>query len=163
MVAPRVVDAVRFTGGWLYDQVAAGWEVVVIVPENSDLRPLEILGVTAAVDLEAALRTVPQAPMPDTVAVAAELFDTDARIRAGMLEALSEDPTVITVFGETVPVELESRFQDKKHQLSRAAQVFKSHALAAASMPRDMVTRTEVFRSGRIDGTRSRGPLVAMA
>lgn len=157
-----MVDAVRFTGGWLYDQVAAGWEVVVVVPENSDLRPLEILGATTAVGLESAMN-VAHGPIPDAVAVAADLFDTDERIRAGLLETLSEQPSTIRVFGDSVPAELESRVESMQHQLSRAAQVFKSHALAAASVRSGPVSRTELFRSGRVDGARARGRLVSMA
>lgn len=158
-----MADAVRYTGGWLYDQVSAGWEVVVVVPKHSDLRPLEILGATTAVDLESALVSSPHGPMPDTVAVAAELFDADDRIRAGVLDVLTQHPSTLTLFGETVPAELESRIGARQHQLSRAARVFKSHALAALDEPASRVGLVETFRSGGIDGAGIRGSLVSMS
>ena len=47
-VAPTVLDAVRFAGGWIYDRVMAGWDVTVLVGGDEDCRPLEILGAEAA-------------------------------------------------------------------------------------------------------------------
>lgn len=47
VVANSVVDVVRSAGGWLYDRVAAGWEVTVLLPQHGDTRPLQILGVHA--------------------------------------------------------------------------------------------------------------------
>ncbi len=44
VVAPTVLDAVRFAGGWVYDRVMAGWDVTVLVGADEDARPLEILG-----------------------------------------------------------------------------------------------------------------------
>ncbi len=149
MVAPRVADAVRYTGGWLYDQVAAGWEVVVLVPGNVDIRPLEILGATT-VELESALKCSPHGPMPDTVAVAADLYENDARIRQGLLETLAKHPTTITMWGENVPSELDSRFGSKQHRLSRAARVFKAHALQAANDAPVHVGPTESFRTDSV-------------
>ncbi|WP_241385055.1 hypothetical protein [Rhodococcus sp. CH91] len=153
----------RYTGGWLYDQVAAGWEVVVVVPQSSDLRPFEILGASKAVDLESALSSASYGPMPDTVAVAADLYASDERIRNGVLEVLSENPATIALWGDTVPSELDSRIVPLQHRLSRAAQVFKSHALAAASAPATAVGLTESFRTGGIDAGRMRGGLLSMA
>ncbi|MBF4479901.1 hypothetical protein HNC20_20225 [Rhodococcus rhodochrous] len=163
VVAPKVADAVRYTGGWLYDQVAAGWEVVVVVPQSSDLRPFEILGATKAVDLESALSSATYGPMPDTVAIAADLYASDERIRSGVLEALAENPTTIALWGENVPSELDSRIVPLQHRLSRAAQVFKSHALAAAAAPATAVAATESFLTGGADTLRMRGNLVSMA
>ena len=44
VVAPSVLDAVRFAGGWIYDRVMAGWDVTVLIGTDEDVRPLEILG-----------------------------------------------------------------------------------------------------------------------
>lgn len=161
MVAPRVADAVRYTGGWLYDQVAAGWEVVVVVPACADIRPLEILG-ASTVDLESALESSQHGPMPDTVAVSADLYAADARIREGLDQLLAANPTTITMWGEDVPAELDVRFGSKQHRLSRAAQVFKSHALTAASMPSTHVGLTETFRTGGMGSLPMRGTLASM-
>ncbi|MEU5842043.1 hypothetical protein [Rhodococcus sp. NPDC047139] len=142
--------------------MAAGWEVVVVVPQSSDLRPFEILGATKAVDLESALSSGSQGPMPDTVAVAAELYMSDERIRGGVLDTLSESPAKIALWGEGIPSELDSRIAPLQHRLSRAAQVFKSHALAAASAPATAVGLTESFRTGGVDAGRVRGGLLSM-
>ncbi|NMD96723.1 hypothetical protein HF877_15190 [Rhodococcus sp. BL-253-APC-6A1W] len=161
VVAPRVADAVRYTGGWLYDQVAAGWEVVVLVPGNADIRPLEILGATT-VDLESALECSPHGPMPDTVAVATDLYEADARIRQGLLETLAKHPTTITMWGEGVPSELDSRFGSTQHRLSRAARVFKAHALQAATNAPVDVGFTESFRTDGIGSMSATGTLTSI-
>ena len=44
VAAPSVVEVVRFAGGWLFDQVIAGWDVMVLTAEPGDDRPLQILG-----------------------------------------------------------------------------------------------------------------------
>ena len=31
VVAPNVLDAVKFAGGWIYDRVMAGWDVTVLI------------------------------------------------------------------------------------------------------------------------------------
>lgn len=137
--------------------------MVVVVPQSSDLRPFEILGATKAVDLESALSSATYGPMPDTVAIAADLYTSDERIRRGVLETLAENPTTIALWGENVPSELDSRIVPLQHRLSRAAQVFKSHALAAAAAPATAVAATESFLTGGADTLRMRGNLVSMA
>ncbi len=80
VVAPTVLDAVRFAGGWIYDRVMAGWDVTVLIRDDEDVRPLEILGAEVR-DLESVLEAWEERPHPQTVAVAAELFAVDARVR----------------------------------------------------------------------------------
>src|ERR1700722_20510717 len=46
-IAPSAAEAVQYAGGWLFDQVMAGWDVTVIAAEDDDPRPLDILGVGA--------------------------------------------------------------------------------------------------------------------
>ncbi len=76
VVAPTVLDAVRYAGGWIYDRVMAGWDVTVLVGNQDDLRPLHILG-AQTLDLESVLEEWEDRPHPQTVAVAADLFDRD--------------------------------------------------------------------------------------
>ena len=38
VVAPTVLDAVRFAGGWVYDRVMAGWDVTVLIGTDEDVR-----------------------------------------------------------------------------------------------------------------------------
>jgi hypothetical protein len=87
-------------------------------------------------------------PHPQTVAVAAELFASDARVRSGVLGALDHGLTEVTLWGEHWPAELDGTISSI-HQLSGAARAFKAQALAAAADP-DAATvgDTETFRCG---------------
>jgi hypothetical protein len=147
VVAPTVLDAVRFAGGWVYDRVMAGWDVTVLVGDGEDTRPLEILG-AEVLDLESVLASWEDRPHPQTVAVAADLFDRDARVRRGVLEALEQGATEVTLWGEGLPAELDESVDSVQHQLSAAARAFKAQALAAANDPAADVGRTETFRCG---------------
>ena len=62
VVAPTVLDAVQFAGGWLFDRVMAGWDVTVLIPGDEDVRPLEILG-PDTLDLESALESAEERPI----------------------------------------------------------------------------------------------------
>ena len=89
VVAPTVLDAVKSAGGWIYDRVMAGWDVTVLVGSDDDLRPLQILG-AATLDLDTVLAEWEDRPHPQTVAVAAELFDRDPRVLAHVRNALEQ-------------------------------------------------------------------------
>jgi hypothetical protein len=148
VVAPTVLDAVRFAGGWVYDRVMAGWDVTVLVGDDEDVRPLEILGAEVR-DLESVLASWEERPHPQTVAVAADLFDRDARVRQGVLEALEQGATEVTLWGEGLPAELDESVDSvQQHRLSAAARAFKAQALAAANDPAVDVGHTETFRCG---------------
>jgi hypothetical protein len=131
VVSPTVVDAVRYAGGWVYDRVMAGWDVTVLVGSDEDVRPLEILGADV-VNLESVLEAWEQRPHPQTVAVAADLFDRDDRVRRGVLGALEQGATEVTLWGAPLPTELDSSVDSVEHRLSAAARAFKAQALAAA-------------------------------
>jgi hypothetical protein len=146
VVAPSVAEVVRNAGGWLVDRVMAGWDVTVLITGDDDIRPLQILGVDTA-DLETAMQTWEQRPHPQTVAVAAELFVSDARVREGVLGALHQGQTEVTLWGDSWPEELDSTVDSVLHELSGAARAFKARALAAAG-DTEPVKRTESFRCG---------------
>ncbi len=148
VVSPTVLDAVRFAGGWVYDRVMAGWDVTVLVGSDEDVRPLQILG-AEALDLEAVLASWQERPHPQTVAVAADLFDRDDRVRQGVLGALDQGATEVTLWGATLPAELDSSVGSVEHRLSAAARAFKAHALAAAQGDAGgSISPTEVFCCG---------------
>jgi hypothetical protein len=148
VVAPTVLDAVRFAGGWVYDRVMAGWDVTILVGDDGDVRPLAILGAEVR-DLESVLASWEERPHPQTVAVAADLFDRDARVRQGVLEALEQGATEVTLWGEGLPAELDDSVDSVQHRLSSAARAFKAQALAAANAPdAAVVGNTEIFRCG---------------
>ena len=152
VVASGVPEVVRFAGGWLFDRVMAGWDVTVLIADGADDRPLQILGVDT-LDLETALASVDHRPRPQTLAVAADLFERDARVRQGVLQALEHGTTEVTVWGENWPAELGKKTGSVQHWLSAAARAFKAQALAAAvrdaaDVPEDAVACTETFCSG---------------
>ncbi|OBB17277.1 hypothetical protein A5662_05875 [Mycobacteriaceae bacterium 1482268.1] len=146
VVGPSVADVVRFAGGWMYDRVMAGWDVTVLLTHGEDARPLHILGVATA-DLESALALWEERPHPQTVAVAADLFASDERVRRGVLGALEQGLTEVTLWGDTCPAELHDSVGPVAHHLSAAARAFKRQALTAAAN-NGAVTGTETFRCG---------------
>ena len=146
VVAADAADAVRFAGGWMYDRVMAGWDVTVLLADRSDVRPLQILGV-ATCDLESALALWEERPHPQTVAVAADLFASDERVRRGVLGALEQGMTEVTLWGDSWPADLDDSVGPVAHHLSAAARAFKSQALTAAA-DAGSVGATETFRCG---------------
>jgi hypothetical protein len=151
VVAADVADVVRFAGGWLFDRSMAGWDVTVLVADHPDERPLQILGVRV-LDLEYALATVGHRPPPQTLAAAADLFDCDSRVRQGVLQALDQGATEVTLWGQTWPVELDSHVSLVEHRLSAAAQAFKAQAFAAAGLAEPSNGAIETFRSRLMSG-----------
>jgi hypothetical protein len=147
VVAPTVLDAVRFAGGWVYDRVMAGWNVTVLIGDGEDVRPLEILGAEVR-DLESVLESWEDRPHPQTVAVAGDLFDSDSRVHQHVLDALEQGATEVTLWGESLPAELDDSVDSVQHRLSAAARAFKAQALAAADDQAGDVGHTETFRCG---------------
>jgi AcrR family transcriptional regulator len=151
VVTPSVTEAVRSAGGWIFDRVMAGWDVRVLLhPDTAvDDRPLHILGAEIG-DLESALHLGPNGLRPHALAVSADLYHRDERIRAGVQHALDSGQTEVTLWGESWPTELEhSSVGAVQHRLSVAARAFKAQALAAldcADVP--AATVIETFRSG---------------
>ncbi|MGV9675994.1 hypothetical protein ACWDSJ_12005 [Nocardia sp. NPDC003482] len=154
VVAPRTVDVVRHAGGWLFDRSSAGWEVTVLVPGCRDVRPLEILGATV-LDLEQSLAGGPHEVWPDVIAVAAESYRADPRVREGVLACLDDGRAEITVWGDALPAELDARVATAEHRVSVAARAFKACALTAAGCGGEAVGRLEVFRTGAMGRTES--------
>ncbi|KUH80240.1 MULTISPECIES: hypothetical protein [unclassified Mycobacterium] len=148
VVAPTVSDAVRYAGGWIYDRVMAGWDVTVLVGGDDDLRPLTILG-ARTLDLESVLQAWQDRPHPQTIAVAAEMFERDPRVLAHVRTALDQGATEVTLWGERLPAELDSSVDSVEHHLSAAARAFKAKALAAAQdSGTGGVHSCETFRCG---------------
>lgn len=152
VVASSVVDVVRFAGGWLFDRAMAGWDVTVLLTDladHPDTRPLQIIGVQP-LDLEDALAAVDSRPRPQALAAAADLFGCDSRVRQGVLQALDQGVTEVTLWGESWPAELDESVGLVQHRLSMAAKIFKAQALSAASngAAQASIGCLETFRSG---------------
>ena len=114
----------------MFDRVMAGWDVRVLVSAGHDDRALQILGADGA-DLESALATGPDGQRPHALAVAADLYGCDARIREGVRQALDSGQTEVTMWGENWPADLDRSVGSVEHRLSVAARAFKAQALAA--------------------------------
>jgi len=140
---------VQSAGGWLFDQVMAGWDVTVITADHSDSRPLEILGARAR-DLETMLALPVLGPCLQAIAVRADLYESDARVRRMVLAAFDEGQAEVRFWGDSRPQGPNGRADPLSHRLSVAARAFKAHALAAAAVPADPADDIEVFRRGEV-------------
>jgi hypothetical protein len=149
VIAPDVAEVVRCAGGWMFDQVMAGWDVTVVTADRTDARPLRILG-TRLVDLEGALARPVDGPCLQATAVQAELYDSDPRVRRFVLEVLDKDQGEVRVWGDAWPDDLDGGTCSVTHRLSLAARAFKAQALAAVAVPADPGEVAEVFRKGAI-------------
>jgi hypothetical protein len=145
VVASNPADVVRSVGGWLYDRVRAGWEVNVLLPQRCDTRPLQILGMQAS-ELDAQLPGVSPGCAARGLAVSAEMFASDVRIRQQVLKALDRWMTEVTLWHDDWPLTVGHRTTTVQHVLSGAARAFKRHALTAAGIA-DTVGSTETLRS----------------
>lgn len=121
---------VQSAGGWLYDRMMAGWDVSVHVRELGDVRPLQILGATPLELEESLVSPDGHGLVPQAIAVAASMFESDLRVREGMLEALEEADSEIRLWGDRLPAELGRKCAPTQHRLSVAARAFKSRAVA---------------------------------
>jgi hypothetical protein len=130
---------VRFAGGWLFDRVMAGWDVAVHVAEPADTRALQILG-ARVVDLDQTLAAY--GPFPDALAVDADLYRTDHRVRDLVDAAAGESSTDVRLWGDGCPSGMDGSLC---HRLSVAARAFKAQALAAAATPVDAIDEAELF------------------
>lgn len=148
VVAPTVLSAVTYAGGWIYDRSMAGWDVTVLVDDDADRLPLQILG-AETLSLESVLTDWADRPHPQTVAVAADLLDRDPRVLEHVRVALEQGATEVTLWGEErLPAELDCRVDGVRHHLSGAARAFKAQALAAAGARDVHVGPIETFRCG---------------
>jgi hypothetical protein len=142
VVASSAVDVVHSAGGWLYDRVMAGWEVSVLLPHSCDSRSLRILGVrTSELDAEFALTGT--SSMSQSLAVSAEAFTADARVRDKVLRSLDNGLTEVALWGDGWPLGVNRAMTRAQHVLSAAARTFKGYALAAAGIPCNLVDPTE--------------------
>ncbi|MBV8930686.1 MAG: hypothetical protein JO152_16315, partial [Mycobacteriaceae bacterium] len=130
-----------------YDRVMAGWDVTVLIGRDEDVRPLEILGADVH-DLDTVLASWEDRPHPQTVAVAADLFDSDSRVHHHVLNALEQGAIEVTLWGERLPAELGDSVDSAQHHLSAAARAFKAAALAACDFHGCAVGHSETFRCG---------------
>jgi hypothetical protein len=147
VIACDVADMIQSAGGWLFDRAICGWDVNLLAAEPGHFRSLQILGVTSLAHhppFETPTKGLPN----QALAVAAEVFNTDARVREVVIAALEFGRTEVTLWGDTWPSEFHKRAEHLQHRLSAAARAFKVQALKAAALPTDQITTTERFCGG---------------
>jgi len=145
VIAASASDVVRAAGGWLFDRAMAGWDVNLLIADPSDKRPLRILGIRPCA--LGSVESVFESPRAQAIAVAAEVFNSDARVRENVVMALKRGLTEVTLWGDTWPPDFYGA-EAVRHRLSPAARAFKAEALAAAGLAAASITTTETFRSG---------------
>ena len=145
VVAATPADVVCSVGGWLYDRVRAGWEVTVLLPQRCDIRALQILGMRAA-EFDSRIPPASDGCAARGLAVSAEMFASDQRIRHEVLRALDRWMTEVTLWHDDWPLSIGHRTTTVQHELSAAARAFKRQALAAAGVS-ETVGPTEMLRS----------------
>lgn len=144
VIASSVVDLVGSAGGWMCDKARAGWDVKVVLTDDHDMRPVEILGASQA---DAELSEVMQiAARGSALAVSAAVL-VDERIRADVLGLLKRGVTQVTVWGQDWPADFGRRADPVEHRLSSAARAFKAHALGAATVSKGPVAGIETLYS----------------
>jgi hypothetical protein len=131
VLAASTADVVASAGGWLYDRVMAGWEVTVLLPHGCDTRALRILGVRP---VDADERPDPAGAASHSLAVSAEAFSADARVREQVLEAMGDRLTELALWGDGWPLAVDRAMTRTQHVLSMAARRFKGYALAEAGI-----------------------------
>jgi hypothetical protein len=125
VVASSAVDVVSSIGGWLYDRVRSGWDVNVLLSQACDDRPLQILGMHA-VDLDPQLLSADIECVARGLAVSAEMFAADARIRREVLAALDRWMTEVTLWHDDWPLNVGHRTSTVQHVLSAPSNVTRS-------------------------------------
>ena len=138
---------VQSAGGWLFDQVMAGWDVTVVAADLGDPRPLEILGVRAR-PLDVICATPVHGPCLQAIAVRTDMYHADERVRQFVLTAAEAGGAEIRLWGDVWPEDFDGRADSVSHRLSLAARAFKAHAMAAADLTGEPTADTEVFRRG---------------
>jgi len=146
VIASNVDDVVQSAGGWLFDRAMAGWDVNLLIAEPGDGRALQMLGIGTR-PLDQSLDSAEAWPAGQSIAVAADVFNTDARVRQNIVTALDRGLAEVTLWGDTWPPELHRRAEEVQHRLSGAARAFKALALSVAAEPTTCVASTERFRS----------------
>jgi hypothetical protein len=133
VLATNVADVVTSIGGLIFDRAMAGWDVTVEVERNLGReadRPIRILGGRAAT-LVARPDGSGSAPRPHVLAVATDVFVNNEPVRRLVRTARNGNATDVLLWDRHRPPALNCRLVPVRHRPSAAAQVFKSHALAA--------------------------------
>jgi hypothetical protein len=144
VAATGMAELVQFAGGWLFDHVLNGWNVVIAVTDHTYSAAVGIGGVPV-VALDSELLSPQAGPRPREVAASMALSQSDPRLRAGLRSLLDDGETDIRLWGESPAHELGHPFTPVQHRLSVAALAFKATAWAAVSAQAEPIEIIERF------------------
>jgi hypothetical protein len=144
VIAKNTVDVVTSAGGWLFDRAMAGCHVTAMLAECTDERVLQILGVQAVDLADAPISQLCDAD--SALAVSADLYRTDQRVRDAVLDVLDLGLTNLVMWGETRSREFDGLGGCVHHRPSIAARAFKTQALIATGAPAGGLADLESFR-----------------
>lgn len=144
VMASNAVDAVTSAGGWLFDRAMAGCDVTTVLAERTDEHALQILGVQTAEFDDAPTSQLCDAE--SALAVSADLYRADGRVRAAVLDVLDAGLTNLVMWGDSWPQEFDGLGGCVHHRLSIAARAFKAQALIATAAPAGSIADLETFR-----------------
>jgi hypothetical protein len=147
-IAPSLAEVVTTAGGWLFDQVMAGWDVTVATLDAPDDRALRILGVRGR-RLEDVLSAPVAGPCLEAVALRTDLYLADERVRR-LAHAAGANDAEIRLWGDVWPEDFDDRASGVSHDLSIAARAFKAQAMRAVATGTGAGACQEVFRRGSL-------------
>ena len=155
VLGARVDDLVKSAGGWLFDRMMAGWVVNVLLHDDVDTRPLQILGLQPIHCRVAQVRRMPSRAL----VAAADRINTNKLLGDDVAKALRGSRSEVTLWGSAAPAMLAHEAHLVRYRMSAAAQAFKAQALLAASIPPESAPSIETFLDyagwGRSDGSDS--------
>ena len=142
VVAPRASEVVASIGGWLFDHVSAGWKTSVMLSQPAEPAALSVLGIKpATIDP----RSWVSAESVHVIAAATELYNSDAALRRHIDRASRDSRKEVLLWGPTTRALCPKASRALHYQPSRAACVFKTHAMAATSPTPGSVATDETF------------------
>jgi hypothetical protein len=129
IVGESVAELVEHAGAWMFDHARSGWVVTAHIPDTSDTRPLRILGV----GVDHGLPRVWAAHRCTALAVSAATLRHVGTVAQLVTNALDNNDTDVTLWGETLPKNIIRRLRRSEYRLTPAAAAFKAQALQAAT------------------------------
>lgn len=123
-------ELVRAAGGLVCDRSLDGWEVTARLAHVGDDSALHILG-AKVIHLDAVPVGNEAAPGPHALAVSAQLYSDNRRLREWVLDAARRGCFEVIVWGHVSGSDFDLSLDMVEHQLTVAARAYKTHALAA--------------------------------
>ncbi|AEV70730.1 hypothetical protein MycrhN_0080 [Mycolicibacterium rhodesiae NBB3] len=141
VLALSVPDAVRCSGGLIFDRAAGGWDVTVYVPDDACSLAIDILGAKRG-DAESLL--CGGASFPTVLVVAAAAHAANRRVKACVAAALNVAATEV-LFSGVGAVDDGPTGDAFPYHLGSAARAFKKYAVQAAGVQIATLGRSEHF------------------